>query len=1171
MIREHLELLEAYAYAGMLTESQRADYLAKNFSEKLQAAFASETTTIEMDQAVEAHPGDTVGKKVLSYIMSYDPSRNKQYSQWLVQRYIKGEYRLEDLSRATEYLTVFERAKGRLEKKDINAYKTLGELYIAVRPFIEGETAVSARQERSQALQTMKSDENITVVHDDGNLLILSPRNEEASNFWGKGTQWCTAATRDNRFYSYNSEGPLYIVIDRKAGRKWQLHTPSGQFMDETDSRISLPQLIDTYPVIFSSIGEDYFLPVAKDIGIDRFSPLALMKMNAAEIAHSVGSFEQLMAVPEEMRNLPEFAQHLLAATGTGSESFKKYIQYYAKMKFSDDFWDERIVSQFAVLKHLPPRMQTDERKILLSGRLNNPELFMTQIPKPWPKAVTDRHWYANININHRIELEQIPSEYINSTTVSTILGRQMNPTQELMKKYDRFVDDSVICTLVKKNINFSEFIPARCRTASVATALAEAWTNTGHGFNSHKPAKAFSLFSPSLWPKDRILKILEYADKEVLEKIDFNTIPREFLTGEFLSKFIGRTSVLRVPLAYLTPQLVIGGIKYDKEAIKKLDPSVMTEDVVMEMVSGAYYIGYNVWEALPSRLKTPRVAGALIANAAIPIKQIPPTMLTIDAIQKRLRPNPSEYEDIPKSLITPLNAIEIVRGNATVMKFMPDSVMTEPLLFEFMSAAAHAMRSYNSSSKDFEKQFARFPKTLWSERVVSLGIELRFLDAKAESVPQEYMSKSVASSLLARDANEIGLIPEDFLDEDTLAVVASKNVNILGQLSPDKVTEPVAFAAVRAHAFSQYSRPMLAEMPRANWSQRVYMAAVGYVVSLNEVPRKWRSEELIQEAVKRDPYNIRFTDHPSEWMANNVAIMKSASRDWLNKFENAGFFKSGRHFIDVEELEKEALPNGAYCVVTKVGSANKRAFIFDKRQKLVGRIFTKDDKVQIPYLVNLKGHRQTVVEVIRRHFNYYKAGDLNSLEIYQSPNSGLLPAEELPRVPDKTNPTVKWAIADTSNDFDKKFMFIGNRLVFDFTTGSTSAWGNRSRRAVQSAIIHDMKLALRYSSDIFRKVCKENYRWSRDLQKIGIMATRNGDWFNLRNEKVGEVGELSVWRMGNRVAIFGELGLMAHAMVRKNGTIGNINVDYNYSKLEEKLAETFYALQSKLPYRSGK
>lgn len=201
---------------------------------------------------IEAMSLDDIYKKYYSSISSEDfdkivqadptwnsekPKKIGKYTKWLFRLYTSNKLKIEDLYKAREYLDYFNRYKQRLELKDIGQYSSLQSLYLAIRPFME-----NSRQPTSHKDEIRQIKEGAKKVYEDDKWLIVVPHTEEASCYYGKGTQWCTAANKSyNLFDDYNEEGPLYININKTNNKKYQFHFETESFMDETDTEIAHP------------------------------------------------------------------------------------------------------------------------------------------------------------------------------------------------------------------------------------------------------------------------------------------------------------------------------------------------------------------------------------------------------------------------------------------------------------------------------------------------------------------------------------------------------------------------------------------------------------------------------------------------------------------------------------------------------------------------------------------------------------------------------------------------------------------------------------------------------------------------------------------------------------------------------------------------------------------
>ena len=180
---------------------------------------------------------------ILSVIESHDPTPNNAYTPWLARMYAKGGLKIEDLNR-NQLLSLYDIAKNRRmlkpEHKDINSFKTYKQFEDAMVTYdLEAiENTLDKEEEKGQAKK----------VYEDENVTVIVPEDEAAACRYGRGTRWCTAATRGQNFFdSYNRQGRMYILLPKnpiRAGEKYQLHFQSQQYMNEDDDQVDLVQLL---------------------------------------------------------------------------------------------------------------------------------------------------------------------------------------------------------------------------------------------------------------------------------------------------------------------------------------------------------------------------------------------------------------------------------------------------------------------------------------------------------------------------------------------------------------------------------------------------------------------------------------------------------------------------------------------------------------------------------------------------------------------------------------------------------------------------------------------------------------------------------------------------------------------------------------------------------------
>ena len=231
--------------SNILTEDIEAvkKYFPKVPEEKIQ-------TLIELDPTYQG--GDNLGK----------------FGKWILGLYNKGQLKDEDFYKVPQYLTTFKDNLKKIQNKDIMSYKTLPDLAQAIQPY-EGQKDVSKKQQVKQ----LKSDEAEKVL-DNSTWLIVHPKTHKADCYYGANTKWCTASKDDDTWFSnYNEKGPLFVLINKKNGKKYQFHFESLSFMDELDRPVSPSDVInnqeasewfieycqDHLPVIIENYNEDAY------------------------------------------------------------------------------------------------------------------------------------------------------------------------------------------------------------------------------------------------------------------------------------------------------------------------------------------------------------------------------------------------------------------------------------------------------------------------------------------------------------------------------------------------------------------------------------------------------------------------------------------------------------------------------------------------------------------------------------------------------------------------------------------------------------------------------------------------------------------------------------------------------------------------------------------------
>ena len=221
-----------------------------------------------------------------------DPSQNKQYVQWIVQRFLDNSIsRYEDISsNIAEFLFKYHNLKTRNRLNDpsdgaqaipadINQIKTKEDINAVHTELTPRWNRLSQEQDNNRE-QKMLSKGKASEVYKDAYVRVIVPEDEASACYYGQGTMWCTASTMgQNYFDHYNSNGKLYILIPTKPeyeGEKYQLHFQNKQFMNEQDVSIPLGHLLDVR--FAGSDVVDFFMKVEPSIkSMIEFAPESVL------------------------------------------------------------------------------------------------------------------------------------------------------------------------------------------------------------------------------------------------------------------------------------------------------------------------------------------------------------------------------------------------------------------------------------------------------------------------------------------------------------------------------------------------------------------------------------------------------------------------------------------------------------------------------------------------------------------------------------------------------------------------------------------------------------------------------------------------------------------------------------------------------------------------------
>ncbi len=209
----------------MITEGYDRNVTIKTYGERLEKAVKDDTFA-----------SISSAEDILKQLEEADPTPKKAFVLTLVRWYLEDSMHfLEDAPKATDAFVLYSRFRNRPNMpklSDLNFYEFLN---------LGDDLAVtkSKKEENKDEELLFYKNNQAELKFDNDEWKVVIPKTENAAKYFGRNTRWCTSADNHNMFNSYNNDGPLYIILEKKTNTRWQFHFESSQFMDEKDYDIS--------------------------------------------------------------------------------------------------------------------------------------------------------------------------------------------------------------------------------------------------------------------------------------------------------------------------------------------------------------------------------------------------------------------------------------------------------------------------------------------------------------------------------------------------------------------------------------------------------------------------------------------------------------------------------------------------------------------------------------------------------------------------------------------------------------------------------------------------------------------------------------------------------------------------------------------------------------------
>jgi hypothetical protein len=584
--------MRANQFLSVLREYNR-DITAKNWGERILA----------VAQALGIKSVDAV----LDALEQMDPTKNKQYVQWLVGQFVKGNLDILDTEHMQYALTLYHQIKNRLpaEARDIGRL-SVEALNTLLANLTSGELGAQS------ALQggIFPVVEGSTVLYNGPYGQLARPNNFEQALELSTGTRWCT--TREHMFKSYTRQGDLWIWRDR-SGEKFQLHPVTGQIknssdLDPTTAEIErIKQIPPLRQFIIKYCLQHYYgwIRYVPDnyITVDRAKELVLQRPYAIKY------------LPKRLRMDKELCQIAADRAADMPAVAAQVLRYIPSSNITADMVDKLFRKNVETIQYIPDRFITE--KMALRAVKQLPALYK-YIPKQYKTQKLSNKLLDNPKYEYLEDLlNAIPPEHLTEENIMkliSVIGKKTMTIAPviyiLQKRLKGPLSDAVYNTAIKFDGGALQHIPKDRITADMANA---AVNNNYHAY-LHVPDE---------------LKTQDMAN-DVVSK-----------AGYYLRY---------VPQQHRTPELYMDAVSRSANAIFDIPAQDQTDELWITACVGNPLI----CQKIPSRFKSSSLYAKIISKKPQTLKFIPRKYQTRPVLNLAVTMNPRIITEIPIADISP-------------------------------------------------------------------------------------------------------------------------------------------------------------------------------------------------------------------------------------------------------------------------------------------------------------------------------------------------------------------------------------------------------------------------------------------------------------------------------------------------------------------------------------
>ena len=209
---KHVKLFEEFVYS-LVNESLLLDVMKKYPK-------IDQTTLKNIIKA------DTISSNL-------NQSRVGKYGNWLLKLYNNKSLKIDDLTKASDYINEFDRIQnnGKSNYIDVNEFNSLQDLFNFIKPF---HTKYNTN---TVSTSDIIKNKEVDLVFEDSDWVVIIPKSEIAALSFTDNKEWKKAYKINNEFFK---DGKIYININKLTNRKYLFNFEDFEFVCDNGKTIQL-------------------------------------------------------------------------------------------------------------------------------------------------------------------------------------------------------------------------------------------------------------------------------------------------------------------------------------------------------------------------------------------------------------------------------------------------------------------------------------------------------------------------------------------------------------------------------------------------------------------------------------------------------------------------------------------------------------------------------------------------------------------------------------------------------------------------------------------------------------------------------------------------------------------------------------------------------------------